>query len=188
MANQIGDTISKGHYFNVCTDETNQTFETRSFYTDSGDVSFADGKNAENKVGAIKGITSDLNTTATGYAADMTTVAKLNSSLVDIYVGSDGKLHKTKGGADTVLPFSSKVKVTIVGTLREGHYAYRNSGGEQEYGWYYGSKDITIVINPDGTCTTKTFEIIGSPSFLNNAEINQINGMASFTIKSIKFG
>lgn len=113
----------------------------------------------------------------------------INSSLVsNIYVGSDGKLHKVQGGADTVLPFNNKVKVTIVGTLREGHYAYRNSGGDQEYGWYYGSKDITIVINPDGTCATKTFEIIGSPSFLNNAEINQINGRASFTIKSIKFG
>lgn len=31
-----------------------------------------------------------------------------NSSLIsDIYVGTDGKLHKTKGGADTVLNFSS---------------------------------------------------------------------------------
>ena len=34
-----------------------------------------------------------------------------NSSLVsNIYVGSDGKLHKVQGGADSVLPFSSKVK------------------------------------------------------------------------------
>ena len=49
MANQIGDTVSKGNYFNVCTDETNKTFETKSFYTDSEDVSFADGENAENK-------------------------------------------------------------------------------------------------------------------------------------------
>lgn len=32
---------------------------------------------------------------------------RINSSLVsDIYVGNDGKLHKTKGGADTVLNFS----------------------------------------------------------------------------------
>lgn len=29
MANQKGDTVSKGHYFNVCTDETNKTFEER---------------------------------------------------------------------------------------------------------------------------------------------------------------
>lgn len=33
------------------------------------------------KVGAIKGITTDLNTTETGYAADMTALAQLNSDL-----------------------------------------------------------------------------------------------------------
>lgn len=86
MANQIGDTVSKGNYFNVCTDETNQTFETKSFYTDSEDVSFADGVNAENKVGAIKGITSDFNTTDAGYAASMTAVSKLNSRLTDNFI------------------------------------------------------------------------------------------------------
>lgn len=38
----------------------------------------------------------------------------VNSSLVsDIYVGSDGKLHKIIGGADTVLPFSSGGTVTL---------------------------------------------------------------------------
>lgn len=107
MANQIGDTVSKGNYFNVCTDETNQTFETKSFYTDSEDVSFADGENAENKVGAIKGITSDFNTTDAGYAASMTAVSKLNSSLADgnisFSVGEDGAPYATyKVGADTV--------------------------------------------------------------------------------------
>ncbi len=35
-------------------------------------------------------------------------LAEVNSSLVsNIYVGSDGKLHKVQGGADSVLPFSS---------------------------------------------------------------------------------
>lgn len=28
-------------------------------------------------------------------------------NIIDIYVGNDGKLHKVKGGADTVLPFKS---------------------------------------------------------------------------------
>ena len=36
---------------------------------------------------------------------------QLNSSFVsNIYVGNDGKLHKVQGGADSVLPFSSKVE------------------------------------------------------------------------------
>ena len=81
MANQKGDTVSKGHYFNVCTDETNKTFETRYFHTDGEDVEFNDGTNAETKVGAIKGITSDFNTTDAGYAASMTAVSELYSSL-----------------------------------------------------------------------------------------------------------
>ena len=88
MANQKGDIVSKGRYFNVCIDETNKTFETRYFHTDGEDVEFNDGTNAETKVGAIKGITSDLNTTTTGYAADMTALAKVNSSLNGISVPS----------------------------------------------------------------------------------------------------
>lgn len=123
MANQIGDTVSKGNYFNVCTDETNQTFETKSFYTDSEDVKFADGKNAENKMGAIKGITSDLNTTTTGYAADMTTVAKLNSSLNDSNTSESfnfGSLNGVRGfftnpsrADDSFVPFSQSKKFKI---------------------------------------------------------------------------
>ena len=108
MANQIGDTVSKGNYFNVCTDETNQTFETKSFYTDSEDVSFADGENAESKVGAIKGITSDFNTTDAGYAASMTAVSKLNSSLNGLSFAQDADGNwGYKVGADAVIPFKS---------------------------------------------------------------------------------
>ena len=37
--------------------------------------------------------------------------SEINNSLVaDIYVGEDGKLHKVQGGADSVLPFSSKIE------------------------------------------------------------------------------
>lgn len=33
-----------------------------------------------------------------------------NSFISNIYVGSDGKLHKVQGGADSVLPFSNSFK------------------------------------------------------------------------------
>lgn len=48
-----------------------------------------------------------------------------NSSLVsNIYVGSDGKLHKVQGGADTVLPFSSgNFKLVIVIRVVGKNYA-----------------------------------------------------------------
>ena len=147
MANQIGDTVSKGNYFNVCTDETNQTFETKSFYTDSEDVSFADGEDAENKVCAIKGITSDINTTTVGYAADMTTVAKLNSSLkgFEPILDDTGKItgYKTEiGGADTVFPFSSNKKVTISGTV--GYYIASN-------GTWASAATVNLTFNIDGS-------------------------------------
>lgn len=49
----------------------------------------------------------------------------VHSSLVsNIYVGSDGKLHKVQGGADTVLPFSSgNFKLVIVIRVTGQNYA-----------------------------------------------------------------
>lgn len=160
MANQIGDTVSKGNYFNVCTDETNQTFETKSFYTDSEDVSFADGENAENKVGAIKGITSDFNTTDAGYAASMTAVSKLNSSLEsqpNFVYDSTGKItgYKTKAGADTVFPFSGGfngagiyMSGTNSGNLSKIELA---SKGQYFYGFDYDNSTKKFTVLYDGT-------------------------------------
>mgnify|MGYP007026898854 CR=1 FL=1 len=53
-----------------------------------------------------------------------------NSSLIsDIYVGTDGKLHKTKGGADTVLNFSSgKMSfVTSIQSSASSGYTFTDS-------------------------------------------------------------
>ena len=40
--------------------------------------------------------------------------SNLNNSLIDIYVGDDGKLHKVQGGADSVLPFKSDIEVEVI--------------------------------------------------------------------------
>ena len=55
-----------------------------SFWTHANDVEFNDGKTAQTKVGAIKGITTSTSATETGYAADATTVAALNQSLSNL--------------------------------------------------------------------------------------------------------
>lgn len=103
----VNETIVTGRKFRKLIDAANKQWQRISFWHKASDCEFDDGDTAETKVGAIKGLTSDLNTTTTGYAADMTTVAELNSSLVsDIYVGEDKKLHKIIGGADSVLNFS----------------------------------------------------------------------------------
>ena len=56
----------------------------------------------------------------------------LNNSFVsNIYVGSDGKLHKVQGGADSVLPFSS---------IKRYSYNWTSSNNEQ--------KTLTLEIEP----------------------------------------
>lgn len=110
MANQRGETTSIGHFWNRCVDTVNNLFETISFWTSSKDVEFADGNNAETKLGAIKGITSDFNTTDAGYAASMTSVSALNSSLGGLSFGTDGDGNYGYYGADgSLIPFSSCV-------------------------------------------------------------------------------
>lgn len=53
----------------------------------------------------------------------------------DIYVGNDGKLHKVKGSADTVLPFNSIKNIRVVA---------QNSGSRIQPG--YGGLDVSIVV------------------------------------------
>lgn len=55
-----------------------------SFWTHANDVEFNDGKTAQTKVGAIKGITTSTNTHETGYAADATTITTLNQSVTEL--------------------------------------------------------------------------------------------------------
>lgn len=64
--------------------ETGSGKKLLSRWTSSNTVEFNDGKTAQTKVGAIKGITTSTSATETGYAADATTVAALNQSLGNI--------------------------------------------------------------------------------------------------------
>ena len=79
----INEQIVTGRAHRVLIDKATKLWQRKSFWTKGSDVEFNDGKNAETKVGAIKGITIDLNTTETGYAADMTALAQLNSEIAD---------------------------------------------------------------------------------------------------------
>ena len=61
----------------------------------------------------------------------------INNLVSDIYVGSDGKLHKVVGGADTVLPFNSKAVLKISSSMN-------SIAADQAVGRVYGSLIITI--------------------------------------------
>ena len=148
--------MSTGHFWNRCIDAVYEKFETYSIWHKASDCEFDDGENAQTKVGAIKGITSDLNTTTTGYAADMTTVSKLNSSLEsqpDFIYDETGKItgYKTKAGADTVFPFKSGM--VLYDEIDYDSFTYTSPEKGPEYynsydfvaGGYYMEGDIVYV-------------------------------------------
>lgn len=77
--------------------ETGSGKKLLSRWTSSNTVEFNDGKTAQTKVGAIKGITTSTSATETGYAADATTVAALNQSLGNLSNKQDWKEIGTFG-------------------------------------------------------------------------------------------
>lgn len=83
----LNEQIVTGRNFRKCIDVANKLWLRISFWTKASDVEFDDGENAEMKLGAIKGITTDLNITETGYAADMTALAQLNSEIAEPKIG-----------------------------------------------------------------------------------------------------
>lgn len=101
------ENLKERKIYRVLTNVSTKAWDKIAFWTTAKSVDAADGKDLQTKVGAINGITSDVSGTATDVAASIKVVNTLNKSLVsNVYVGTDGKLRVTKGGADTVLNFS----------------------------------------------------------------------------------
>lgn len=80
----VNETIVTGRYFRRCTDAANKVWQRISFWHKASDCEFDDNKNAQTKVGAIKGITTSTSVTETGYAADMTTVKNLQTQIDEL--------------------------------------------------------------------------------------------------------
>lgn len=96
-----------------------------SFWTHANDVEFEDGKTAQTKVGAIKGITTSTNTKETGYAADATTVAALNQSLDSL---TNGKITIKNDIMGTMIGKICFIyyKHTISGVVKNKEYFLEN--------------------------------------------------------------
>ena len=75
-------------------DKINGVWNRLNFLTNAKSVDFDDGKTAQNKLGAINGITSDLSGEAEDIAASIKCVNQLNSSLgsTDISDIGDGTI------------------------------------------------------------------------------------------------
>ena len=114
------ENLKERKIYRVLTNVSTKAWDKIAFWTTAKSVDAADGKDLQTKVGAINGITSDVSGTATDVAASIKVVNTLNKSLVsNVYVGTDGKLRVTKGGADTVLNFSSG---TVLVKYISNHY------------------------------------------------------------------
>lgn len=140
-----------------------------SFWTHANDVEFNDGKTAQTKVGAIKGITTSTSATETGYAADATTVAALNQSLSDknwkqkTSTTTRKDWYRLSGDYIEEIGFLSFNSIDISVNLG---YTYYNTG--QPYGLVLSNKFseiYTVQIQPmcNSTIMTSTIATIDVP-------------------------
>ena len=89
---------------------TSSGFQLVSHWTKANTLEFDDGKTAQDKLGAIDGISSSRESNSDKIAASTALVSELNSDLAGYKFGttSDGKPgYIMPGGADTVIPFKS---------------------------------------------------------------------------------
>jgi len=169
----VNETIVTGRKLRKLINEANKLWQRISIWTKASDVEFDDGQTAETKMGAIKGITADLNTTETGYAADITALAKLNSDInteisnmrypmPTTTVITNGSLT---GGRTFTWTATEDCYVTASLWTNNGGVSYAslngammigiNENGATMQGWVYGSffarRGSSISIHGDGT-------------------------------------
>lgn len=99
----------------VLIDKAAKLWQRISRWTHSSDVEFDDGKTAQEKVGAINGITSNFEDGSIDIAASSVLTKSIKDDLNDgiineriqLVIQDDGNLGWKKDGADTVIPFSN---------------------------------------------------------------------------------
>lgn len=142
--------------------ETGSGKKLLSRWTSSNTVEFNDGKTAQTKVGAIKGITTSTSAKETGYAADATTVAALNQSLDnDKWIGWDG----------SKLPNDKKIKMIMIMMQCHNIKSYGVSTliipiSQIVEGVYMNNAAVTCT-SPDGWISSLTFTITKTGEFKN---------------------
>lgn len=79
----VNESVITGRYYRVLIDKATKLWQRISYWTHSTDVEFEDGKNAEEKLGGINGITSDVELENEDIAASIKAVNQLNNNLVE---------------------------------------------------------------------------------------------------------
>lgn len=115
----INEVIETGKAERKLIDKAAKLWLRISRWTHASDVEFYDGKTAQDKVGAINGISSDFNVGKDDIAASsiLTKNIKddLNEGIINDHLqfvfDEDGTLGYKKDGADTVIPFINEDRV-----------------------------------------------------------------------------
>lgn len=141
--------------------ETGSGKKLLSRWTSSNTVEFNDGKTAQTKVGAIKGITTSTSATETGYAADATTVAALNQSLgnIDKWTNWNGLSSELPNNIKMIM-----IKMQCHNDRSYGVSSFIISKAEVVAGAYLKNTAVTCV-SPDGYVSSLTFTITKTGEF-----------------------
>lgn len=192
VSTTINEIKVTGRARRVLIDKAAKLWQRISVWTHASDVEFDDGKTAQDKVGAINGITSDFEKGTQDIAASSILTKKIKNDLNDgiindriqLIILPDGTLGWKKDGADTVLPFSSFRKENIytgdiwMSSMNNIKY---NTGGKKPKivfvwddnfsGWQSILVDFYDTISGYKFCHSYTLQNDGDPITSNNSGI-----------------
>ncbi len=110
------ETLKERKIYRILTDVGTKAWDKIAFWTTAKSVDAEDGRNLQTKVGAINGITSDINGESDNIAASIKCVKQLNNKFGGMRFGVDGDGNYGYYGADgSLIPFS-KSKLYYLGT------------------------------------------------------------------------
>ena len=133
--------------------KTTDGYKLESNWTSGNTVELDDGNTVQNNLGAIKGITTSTSVTEEGYAADATTVAALNNSLIQVTIQKGSTYKFSKIGKKRILQLDGIIGASFLNLDFSAHKPNFISGETCYYhaessGNYYMAR---VVINTDGS-------------------------------------
>ena len=185
----INEQIVTGRKFRKLIDAANKKWQRISFWTKAGDVEFNDGKTAEEKLGTINGITSDLSCEEPTIAASAAALNQVNRNFSDacntikaaiIGKGVTPSSSKPTDLADAINKISAKGTLTKIATATVSTTKF-NTGdlktiSLKSYNNYLSLSIKDILISCTRTnITQNTYAYVGSTS-VSKHSYNAANG------------
>ena len=109
--------------FRILVDKSTHLFDRISFWTRASDVEFNSGKNAQDTLGSIYGISDSLTSTSSNIAASTKAVKAINDKVTNVALG-----NATQADVLTGKTFSSSAGINKTGTMNNlsGAVGYSN--------------------------------------------------------------